>query len=60
MTQDTKTKVVFACTDCRQTYQAVQRACGVVRGGRFDCPQCKAPVYIWAGSYDYTDWTRWP
>ena len=55
-----ETKVIFACTDCGQTYQAIQRARDNTRGGRFDCPRCGAPVYIWASSYDYTDWTRWP
>jgi hypothetical protein len=47
-------RVVFACTGCREPYEAIQihrRATGA-----FACDFCGEVVWLWSGPYDYTDW----
>ena len=45
-------KVLFVCQGCGLAL--IQER---LRGaGRFECTECRHPVYEWSGSYDYVLW----
>jgi predicted RNA-binding Zn-ribbon protein involved in translation (DUF1610 family) len=53
-----KTKVVFACKDCGQAFICVQERQRSPQAGGFDCTECGATVYRWAGAYAYSGWRQ--
>jgi hypothetical protein len=40
-------KVLFVCQGCGLTYMAIQER--LKGAGRFDCTECRHPVYEWSG-----------
>jgi hypothetical protein len=49
-------KVIFACSMCGATFQALQRRRFDVQPDSFRCLICDNIVHRWAGAYDYLDW----
>jgi hypothetical protein len=54
---DYSTPVVFLCSACGATYQAVQKLTDSKQLGYFDCSECNSLVHSWNEVYDYSAWT---
>lgn len=49
-------KIIFACRDCRSTFQALHKRSFNVGAKSFNCSVCDKIVHRWHGEYDYVGW----
>jgi predicted RNA-binding Zn-ribbon protein involved in translation (DUF1610 family) len=56
MSNQTETKVIFACPQCDLAHEVTQTHSRTKKAGGFDCADCGAAVHSWYGFFDFADW----